>query len=501
MGMDTAHTILRSARAFFAGTMFSRFSGLLREIAMAISFGASPQIAAFMVSFRLSNLFRRLLGEGNLQAGFVPHFAALKEEGAHFYRDAFYSMGLVLVALVGVLEGVLWGCRQVVGEGWGEIVDLTMWMTPGLFFICLYSLNSALLQCQKRYFLPAAAPVVFNAIWIGTVLLYPSVEVLAMAITLAYAGQWLITSFEGLSYLKGTPRLFSPDCRALLKPLALGIVGVGAVQFNSSIDALFARMADLRGPAFLWYAIRIQQLPLALFGVAFSGALLPPLSRTQDPEHRRHLLHTALQTSAALMIVCTFALVALGGAGVNLLFGHGDFTPDDVQETLHCLWAYGMGLVPSVFVMLLSARYYAEKNYHLPSVASVASVVSNIVLNTLFVFGLGWGAVSIAIATSLSSIVNALLLSRGAAFDRSFWIFFGKMVIAAAVPAALVLKIQAVWFPAYSRLFSQQLFELGLLSALYLLGLGAMAWLLRARPFFSLFRREKQPLSDRVKSL
>jgi putative peptidoglycan lipid II flippase len=484
--MDTSHSILRSARSFFAGTALSRVSGLLREIAIAATFGSSPEIAAFMVAYRLANLFRRLLGEGNLQAGFVPHFTALKEEGPSFFRDTAYSMGIVLLSTVALLEAALWGCLQYFGPDWAEIVELTMWMVPGLFFVCLFGLNSALLQCRKKYFLPAVAPMMFNFIWIGAVLIGQDIRWLALAVTLAFAAQWLMTSFE--IPLNQRPRLFSPQFKMLLKPLALGVVGVGAVQFNSALDAIFARLADLQGPAFLWYAIRIQQLPLALFGIALSGALLPPLSRETDPERRTGMLRAALKHSAALMLVCTFGIFGLGLPAVNLLFGHGHFSFGAVIETTHCLWAYGAGLLPSVFVLLLAARFYAEKNYRIPTIASLAAVGANIVLNALFVFGFGWGAVSVAIATSISALLNAALLSRGI-FTAAFWRFFVKMSVASAVPAVLVLGIQSMWEPAHEII--GQLTQFGSLSAVYFGGLLILTRAFGLTELLELVRRKK----------
>lgn len=191
------HTVLRSARSFFAGTAISRISGFLREIAVAATFGSAPEIAAFMVAYRLANLFRRLLGEGNLQAGFAPQFTALKDNGGSFFRDVAYSMALLLLFIIALLEALLWMVLQFIGPDWVEIVELTMWMVPGLFFICLFGLNSALLQCQKKYFLPAVAPVLFNFIWIGAVLFFPGVRSLAIAVTIAFAAQWFMTSFGG----------------------------------------------------------------------------------------------------------------------------------------------------------------------------------------------------------------------------------------------------------------------------------------------------------------
>src|SRR5262245_60134389 len=129
-------SVLQSTRSFLAGTFLSRISGLFRDIAMALSFGSSAEIAAFMVAYRLANLFRRLLGEGNLQAGFVPHFIALKEKGGAFYRDTFYSLGSILCGVILLLEIFLYFSLPFLAPDWQEIVQLSMWMLPALFFIC-----------------------------------------------------------------------------------------------------------------------------------------------------------------------------------------------------------------------------------------------------------------------------------------------------------------------------------------------------------------------------
>lgn len=466
--MDSSHSILKSAKSFFAGTALSRMTGLLRDIAMASCFGSSPEIAAFMVAYRFANLFRRLLGEGNLQAGFVPHFASLQEEGGHFFRDTAYSLALILLGVIAFLEMVLWGIKGWVGSDWESILTLTMWMAPGLFFICLYALNSALLQCRKKYFIPAAAPVFFNLVWILAVFIRPDVTFLACAITVAFGAQWLATVWEGLRLVSFKewlqPKLFSLEFQKLLKPLFLGIVGISAMQLNTALDAFFARIADLQGPAFLWYAIRIQQLPLALFGIALSGALLPPLSRAQDPVQKESLLHTALTSATALMLAATFGIFLFGKAGVQLLFGHGEFTKANVLMTTHCLWAYGAGLVPSVWVLILAARFYAEKNYRTPMIASLASVGINVGLNALFVFALGWGAVSIAIATTMSAFCNALFLAKGA-FSRSFWVFSGKAFCCCCAGVVALYPVQRTWEPTTTVL---QALSLALMSLLFL---------------------------------
>lgn len=467
--MDNVNSVFKSAKSFFFGTAFSRITGFGRDIAIAMSFGSSSEIAAFMVAYRLANLFRRLLGEGNLQAGFVPHFSSLKDEGGRFFRDVTFSLAFILLIAIALLESILWGISGFVSSDWKMIINLTIWMVPGLFFVSLYGLNSSLLQCRKKYFIPAAAPVVFNLIWIGAVLIYPNVSFLAIAITLAFAGQWFVTAFEGIRLLSLKewlrPQLFSQEFRKLIKPLVLGIIGISAVQFNSALDPIFARVADLKGPAFLWYAIRLQQLPLAFFGVALSGALLPPLSRAEDPVQKWELLGSSLKAGITFMLVFTFGILALGEMGVNLLFGHGDFTRADVLETTKCLWAYGIGLLPSVFVLILAAKFYAEKDYRTPTIASLFSVILNVFFNALFVFGFGWGAVSIAIATTLSSLVNALLLAKGV-MELKLTGFILKMGVGGTAATAILWGIENVWPGPFDLL--QQAMNVLLLGLLFL---------------------------------
>jgi len=469
-------------------------TGFLRDMAMAASFGSAPEIGAFMVAYRLANLFRRVLGEGNLQAGFVPHFVTQKEDGPLFYRDVTFSFAILLFGVVLFLEGALWGCIHLVPASWLEIIELSMLMVPGLFFICLYGLNAALLQCQKKYFLPAVAPVAFNLIWIAVVLFSPNVKNLSIAITVAFAGQWLMTAFTGAKLLPFKlwlkPEIFSSHFKTLLKPMALGIVGVSATQLNSALDAIFARVADSGGPAFLWYSIRIQQLPLALFGMALSGALLPPLSREQDSVRRKELLLSALKISGNVMLPCTFGIFALAIPGVNLLYGHGGFSSHDVYETSRCLWAYGGGLVPAVFVMLLAAYFYAQKKYKLPTKASLIAVGINMALNAFFVFVLGWGAISIAIATSISAIVNMAILSRKL-LDGSFIQFMLKVAIGCAIPAAIVGGFQKIWMVDLPRDVFAQLLQFGICASVYLLGVLGMFWRLGLMEFLTLLKGKK----------
>lgn len=494
-----ASYILSFAKKFFAGTLLSRISGGVRDVAMAICFGGSPEIGAFMVAYRLTYLMRRVLGEGNLQAGFVPHFEALQKEGEHrslaLFRDSFYSLSVVLIGLILLLEAGLWTLGLCLSSDWREIVELSMWMAPGLLFICLYALNGAFLQCQKSYFPFAVAPVFFNCVWIACSFFFRSwplvdaVRYLAIGTTLACALQWGFTAFSAFSYLKMPwrtwfrPSLFSSDWKKLIKPLMLGLVGVGATQVNSALDAIFARVSDLSGPAYLWYAIRFQQLPLALFGIALSGASLAPLSRAlqrEDWELYRNLLQRVLSHSIVLLVPCMFAFFALGGPILNAFYGHGDFQSHDIRETLYCLWGYAIGLLPSAFVLILATGLYAHRSYQAPALASMASVAFNIFLNTVMVFFLHLGAFSIALGTSIAALLNCFLLihfigKKAGGFHcfRGLLAPFGKVTCLSCIATLATFWVESFLFKGeFTRNLSEQWIQLGVLGMVFLLILG-----------------------------
>ncbi len=432
--MDNTKTLITSVKHFFSGTMLSRITGVLRDIAMAYSFGASSTTAAFFVAYRLAHLFRRVFGEGAMQTAFVPKFEEIRGQNPKraylFFRDLSLLIALVLLALIlaaslGITALLSYGALT---PGNTEIANLTLLMLPSLLFICLYGMNSSLLQCDKYYFLPSASPVFFNLTWIlGALAIYRlqpqnPMEWLAGCIILSCLAQWLATLPKTLNILKengiANPlekvRLNSSDLRNLAKPFLLGVIGIAAAQINSALDGVFARYADSEGPAFLWYAIRIQQVPIGLFAVAFSGALLPPLSRaakSQDRDKFHGLLKYSLKKCLLIMVPFTLVIFLFGKLGIQIVYGRGHFDENAVAGTSQCLNAYALGLIPMSCVLLLAPAFYSRNNYGITTSASLISMLTNTVLNAVFVMGLGLGAVSVALATSLAAWVNFLILA------------------------------------------------------------------------------------------
>jgi len=530
---DTTHTIAAGAKRFFSGTMISRLTGLAREVAMAAAFGTVPVVAAFWMAFRFAHLLRRLFGEGSLHAAFVPHFESLRKQdpalGARFFYDL--SMGISLLLLVitclteGILGGVLLFCH--LSEGNQEVIRLTMLMLPALLFISLYALSTSLLNCEHSFFLPSVAPTALNLIWIFAIFfvwkrpIEQAIEYLAMIIVLAFAFQWLVTLPAILRYLskelgeKWKANKFSgKEILRIVRPFMLGMIGVAATQINSALDAIFARAADPQGPAYLWYALRIQQLPLALFGIGLTGALLPPIARAiQNGETSRylHFLNFAIKRSCLLMLPMMAALFVLGFSGINLVYGHGEFSQHATLYTTQCLWAYGGALLPMTLVLVLASAFYGHKNYKLPTFLSLLSVVLNLVLNALFVYVFHLGVISIAIATTLSACINSLFL---AFFLRKTYdldvsgIGIGvlKVLVASCVAMSTTLLVGYYFFQdntlhclahqklgVFPRELSMQLVSLGAQSFCFVLSFFLAAYLLRIREIFELFPRRAQP--------
>lgn len=531
---DTPKTIAYSLRNFFSGTLLSRFTGLGREILMAAAFGTAPAVAAFWMAFRFSHLLRRLFGEGGLNVAFIPHFESLRKKdpakAALFFHRISMGLTILLLFLTLLVESIL-GTTLLLGDlnsSAEEVVRLTMILLPAIVFICLYALNQSLLNCELSYFTPSVAPAVLNLIWIGAVLFLwkapveKAMEKLAMIVVFAFAAQWFITVPKIYKYLSQGlgPRWWDRkdkmgrEILALLHPFLLGLIGVAATQVNNALDALFARAAHPEGPAILWYALRIQQLPLALLGVGLTGALLPPISRAiqaGDKEKYFYFLEFAYKRTIAFMIPLMVGLFVLGFSGINLVYGHGEFTSQATAETTYCLWAYGSGLLPMTLVLIFASAFYAKKNYRLPTIASVFSVGINCFLNAFFVFGLHLGTISIAIATSLAACFNGALLgwflaSREGISFRPMLHGFLKVTLASFFAAALAIFVSGSLFgdqtlawisrlplPAFPRALHSQLSQFLGCAGLYGFSLFIFAYIFKIRELLDLLPKKKAP--------
>ncbi|MGR3973007.1 MAG: murein biosynthesis integral membrane protein MurJ [Candidatus Rhabdochlamydia sp.] len=429
LSQDTHHTVSKSASHVLLGTLLSRLTGFFREVALGTWMGATGGVANFLIAYRFSQLLRRLFGESTLLSSFSPHFEALRLEGEEkaqaFFRDLLGGLTLLISVILVVLETVLFFLLsyQNLSDDLYDTLYLTAVMLPGVIFVCLYALFSALLQTQRRYFATSVAPLLFNLTFTALLFLvkdapsHQSIRQLSWGVVVAFFFQFLSVACLTIPFLKQIEwtkiRIWTPDIQKITSAMGMTMLGVGAVQINSFIDTVFAKVSSHLGPAYLYYASRLYQLPIALLSLALVSALIPPLARARGQNDREgfvKLFRFALQKNLIVMIPLTFLFFIAGPSFVNVVYGRGAFDQDAVIATTWCLWGYGIGLIPSTMALLLTPPFYAKKDFRTPLKASLLSVGVNLCLNSYLIYCLQIGPAGIALATTVAASVHVTYL-------------------------------------------------------------------------------------------
>ena len=318
-------------------TMLSRILGFLRDMLLAALAGTGPVADAFFIALRLPNLFRRLFGEGAFNAAFVPEFSGIlatdgPDEARRFAQEAIAVLAfwLLLVTLLGelfmpqLMALLAPGFEAVPGKA--ELtVTLARITFPYLFLICLAALLSGVLNGLDRFAAAAAAPLVFNGVSIAAMLvLTPYVPTvghsLAWGVTVSGVLQLALLAWAvrraGMALHVPRPRM-TPRMQVLLRRMGPGLVGAGVTQLNLAVDVVIVSLLPPGSASLLYYADRVNQLPLGVIGTAVGTALLPLLSRqarTGDTAGAVATLNRALEISMVLTLPAALALGVAGGA-------------------------------------------------------------------------------------------------------------------------------------------------------------------------------------------
>jgi putative peptidoglycan lipid II flippase len=415
-------------------TLLSRIVGFVRDIVLSAVLGSGPIADAFIVAFKLPNLFRRLFAEGAFSAAFVPLFAReLQGEGREaalvFARQAHACLLMVLVPftllMMLAMPAVIW----VMAPGFTSdksIFDLAVTFGritfPYLVFISLAALYGGVLNSIERFAEVAFTPVLLNIVMIGTVLgltpLMPDAGY-AASIGVALAGllQWLWLLFscwrDGVAMKLVRPR-YTERVRQLVRLATPVAIGGGAQQVSTMLDVVWASLLPAGSIAALYYADRIAQLPLGVIGIAIGTALLPLLARQlRAGAHDSAMANQnrAIEFGLLFSLPSMVALWLLAVPMVRVLFEHGRFGPDDTLRTAGALAAYAVGLPAFMLVKALTPGFFAREDTKTPLYTAIASILVNVALNAFFVFGTSLAQVGIALASSLSGWLNAILLA------------------------------------------------------------------------------------------
>lgn len=500
-------------RRFSSGTLLSRFSGFGREVVMATLFGVNALIANFWMAFRFAHLLRRFFAEGAMHISFLPHFMQLKEknpkEAAYFFYELTLWVTAFLLTTVIVADLIMTGLLFFgnLTPMTKEVVTFTLLLSPSLIFISLYGLNCSFLHTENRFFLASITPSIVNITWIIGALvlaryeLITALERLAIIIVFGFALQYIATLPSVMHFIakhrlipdKALSKHIRGEMRKMLTPFLYAIIGVMATQLNSALDMLFAKAASPEGPAYLWYAIRLQQLPLALFGVGLATVLLPAISKNAEQSYREKIINFALSKAVVLMVPITAAFLVMGGSMVQLVFGHGKFTAIASYKTTSALSIYALGLLPMTLVMILASWFYGKKETKLPALCALVAVAANTFLNALFVFGFKWGIESIAWATTISAFINLsllflFLLKEGVRIFSSFALMLGKVVIATFSAALTTVQVRGYFFAeaTFTTSLIEQIAIFSLQAGVFTLVFFMLSYLLRLREFTEL---------------
>ncbi|MEQ8387199.1 MAG: murein biosynthesis integral membrane protein MurJ [Alphaproteobacteria bacterium] len=425
-------SLFRSSATVGGYTLISRVLGFLRDLLIAAVLGTSPVADAFFVAFRIPNLFRRLTGEGAFNAAFVPVFAGLIERDGrpaaeYFAGQVLSIMILVLAGLTLLAEAAMPWVIMAIAPGFiddPDKFDLAVTFTrltfPYLLLVSLMAILGAVLNAMMRFAAAAAAPILLNIVMIAMMLTAMDAfatpgHALALGVTLGGVAQLALMVVAcrraGVAIRPVRPRL-TPQIRRWLRLMGPGLVGAGVLQINLLAGTIIASLLPTGAISYLYYADRVNQLPLGVVGVAIGTALLPMLSRrlkAGDEAGGRAAQNRALELGLFFTLPAAAALMIVPEPMIGVLFERGAFSARATTETSQTLAAFAVGLPAYVLVRVLAPGFFAREDTVTPVRIAALAVAANIMLSLALVFP--FGHVGIAAATSLASWLNAVLLA------------------------------------------------------------------------------------------
>ena len=456
-------------RIFTVGgyTLLSRLTGFARDIMLAAILGAGPVADAFFVALRLPNHFRAIFAEGAFNAAFVPAYAHLygdSEASAKLFANRIFT--LLFTAQI-VLLAVAWlfmpQVIAILAPGFshdparGELaIALTRITFPYLLLVTLVTLYGGMLNVMHRFASAAAAPIFLNLSMMATLALaafFPGAGY-AAAWGVLIAGVLEFFLLAGDAWRSGILPRFAPlkldaDVRAFFRalgPATIGSMGTQVALFADTIIATFLAAGALSA---LYYADRLNQLPIGVIGIAVGTVLLPEMSRrlaANDHAGAGVSQRQAFDFTLLLSVPFVAAFMMVPDVIMRAMFARGAFSKADAAAAGATLAAYAFGLIPFVLIRSAIATFYARKDTATPVKAALTGVAVNVALKILLVGSLA--QIGLALATAVGAWINLLLVIFFAVragylvLDRAMLLSFAKFALAGVILGA------ALWFAA-----------------------------------------------------
>ena len=462
-------TLFKSTAIVGFLTFISRIAGFIRDMIFARVFGATIAMEAFLVAFKIPNFMRRLFAEGSFTQAFVPILSDYKTKHSHnelviFIRSVIGSLGTFLIILTAI--GMIFSSIVVLifAPGFAhepEKLILTSDMLkitfPYIFSIALTALAGSVMNCFSRFSIPAITPVLLNITLISFALNshHFQVPIYSIAWGVFIAGFiQLLFQIPFLLKLKVSIRpkfgLSHPGVQRLLKLMIPALFGASVAQISLLLDTVFASFLPTGSISWLYYSDRLNQFPLGIFGVALSTVILPHLSVHFASKNNRaynNSLEWAIKMVFVFATPAAVALIILSGPLITTLFNYGKFSQYDVLQSQKTLIAFSIGLFSFILIKILVSAFYAQHNMKTPVKIAVFSLVCNMLLNLILIIILipyKEGHVGLAIATSISAIINASLLFYSLKKQKIYipnkgWLIFIIKILTANITLAVVL--------------------------------------------------------------
>ena len=450
--------LLKSTGTFSFYTIISRLLGYLRDVLIAIFLGTGLLADAFFVAFRIPNTFRRLFSEGTFNAAFVPSYVSEivkgKKQSNKFANDIFNFLFLSLLFLTLIVQIFMPAFVSIIAPGFvGDTekmeiaINLTRITFPFLFFICLASFFSAILNSHNKFAAASAAPIILNIVLI-LVLMFSRllddqlVYYLSYGVSLAGILQLLflykfVTKYYSLKFdfkIKADNKV-----KIFFKKLLPSIFSSGVTQINILVGTIIASF-QASAVSYLYYADRIYQINLAIAGIAIGVVVLPQLSKhikSKKKEKISLIQNKALELSLFLSLPAAIALIIGSEQIISALFGYGSFNKASVINSSLALYYFALGLPAFALIKVFSSFFFANHDTETPFYISLVSVILNIFISVYYFGEIGF--VIIPIATSISSWFNAIVLflflknRKLFYFNEIFFIKFIKIITASVL--------------------------------------------------------------------
>ena len=469
-------SLFKSASIVSLLTLLSRITGLVRELLIASTFGASALTDAFNVAFRIPNLFRRFFGEGAFSQAFVPVLAASKAQHGEAATQVLIdrsatvlSWALLVLSLLGVALSPLlvWAMASGLQQnprGFEVAIVMTRWMFPYIAFMSLVALAAGVLNTWRRFAVPAATPVLLNICMIGAAWLgAPWFKSMGLEPIYALAGgvllggvlqlavQWLalkklgLTPKIGLRWGELRTAWADPGTKNILKLMGPALLGVSVAHISMLINTQIASSLAPGSVSWITYADRLMEFPTAMLGVAMGVVLMPQLAGARasgDTAKYSAMLDWGLRLVVLLAVPCAVALVLFAKPLVAVLYHYGAMTDFDVQQITSALMGWGVGLIGLIAIKVLAPGYYANQDTKTPVRVAIAVLVITQLLNIGLVPLFAHAALTLSIG--IGAMINAVwlllgLLKRGSYKPEPGWGMFVLQVIAACALLAVFL--------------------------------------------------------------